>query len=207
MVLVDDGLVRPEPRGELPPGLLLDHHRAGAVPVDGVLLVHGARVLGDRVQQAPQAGEGLPVDGVGVTGGDHVGAGGVDRGMDHEPGPVDRAPAVADRPLVVDEDQVADPDVPEGHAERVDPEHVRVLRVPHGDVSRDPFGETEPAEDAAGAREPLLAVLALLRRVLEHRRQGQFEVLLPRDEGAPAHRVRRPPRRPPGRRPPPAAPC
>ena len=64
--------------------------------------------------------------------------------------------------LVVDEDQVADPDVPEAHAERVDPEVVGELGVADRDVAGDALAEAEAPEDAQGAGQLLLAVEPLV---------------------------------------------
>ena len=86
----------------------------------------------------------------------------MDCGVQHECGAVHRAVAVDDIAGVVDQDQIARPDVPEAEAERVDPEVVGELRVADGDVAGDPFTETEPSEDAQRAGELGLAVGALL---------------------------------------------
>ena len=59
-------------------------HDAGVVVEDGVVLVEGARVLRERIEQLAEAGERLAVDAVAVRGGDHVGSGPVDGGVDGE---------------------------------------------------------------------------------------------------------------------------
>jgi hypothetical protein len=64
---------------------------------------------------------------------------------------------------VIDEDQIAHPNLPETHPERVHPETVGVLRITGGDVSGDTLVEAETTEDPKRRCEPLLAVQALLR--------------------------------------------
>jgi hypothetical protein len=123
-----------------------------------VVLVEDADVLGDRLKQLPEGREGAPVDGVAVRGGDHVGPGLVDLRVDGEGGKVHWIAALNHLALVVDEDQVAHPDVLEGQSERVDPEVVRQLGVAGGDVAGHALLEAELAEDPQGGREPLLAV-------------------------------------------------
>ena len=63
---------------------------------------------------------------------------------------------------MVDEDEVAHPDVAEAHREGVDPEQLGELGVAHRDVPGDALTEADAAEDAQGAGELLLAVEALL---------------------------------------------
>ena len=112
-----------------------------------------------------------------MGGGDDVGAGLVDRRVEHERGPVDRLVAVDDVAVVVDEDQVADPHVAEAAAERVDPEVVGELGVADRDVAGDALAEPEAAEDAQRAGELLLAVQALLLDGLERRRAVELDGL------------------------------
>ena len=107
-----------------------------------VVLVERAHVLGDRIEQPPERRPRLAVDRVRVGRRDDVGARGMDLAVDRERGPFPRAP-LDDVALVVDEDQVGDPDVREVHAERVDPEVVEPLRVAGGDVPGDAFVEAE----------------------------------------------------------------
>ena len=117
----------------------------------------------------------LPYGECDVGGGDDVGSGLVDRGVDHERGPVDRVRAVHDVAVVVDQDEVADADVAKADAERVDPEVVGELRIAHRDVAGDALAESEPTEDPQRAGELAAAVVALLldgreRRWEWHRR-------------------------------------
>ena len=113
----------------------------------------------------------LPYGGVRVGGGDDVGAGRVDRRVEHERGAVDVVVAVHDLAAMVEQDQVARLDVAEAVAERVDPEQVGELGVAHRDVPGDALAEPEPAEDAQRAGELGLAMGTLLLDAGERRRQ------------------------------------
>ena len=113
---------------------------------------------------------------MGVGGGHDVGPGGVDLGVDGEGGAVDRPVALDDLALVVEQHQVADPDVGEGLAERVDPEVVGQLRVAGGDVPGDALLVAEVGEEPEGGGQALLAVEALLLHGLEDGRVGKAEL-------------------------------
>ena len=82
--------------------------------------------------------------------------------MDRERGLVERPLALDDRALVADEQQVADPDVAEVHAERIDPEVVGQLGVAGGDVAGHALVEAESAEESEGRGEVLLSVQPFL---------------------------------------------
>ena len=82
-----------------------------------------------------------------------------------------RPGALDDLALVVDQEQVAHPDLLEAHAERVHPEVVGQLGVAGGDVAGDALVEAEVAEEPEAGRQALLAVAALVLDRLE-RRQG-----------------------------------
>ena len=69
--------------------------------------------------------------------------------------------AVHDLAVVPHEQQVAHPDVPEMHAERVDPEMVGQLGIACGDVPGDSLVEAEAAEKPERGREVLFAVQPL----------------------------------------------
>ena len=173
VVLVDRRLAGRELGGELLAGLDLEHDRAALLGDHRVVLVEDAGVLGERGERDAERAERLAVRRVRVGGGDDVGPGLVDRGVDHERGPVDRVLAVHDLAGVVDQDQVADPHVAEADAERVDPEVVGELGIAHRDVAGDALAESEPAEDPQRAGELVLAVVALLLDGGERRRNGQ----------------------------------
>ena len=97
-----------------------------------------------------------------MGGGDHVGSGGVDLGVDGEGCGIERPGALDDGALVVDQQEILDPDLAEAHAERVHPEVVRQLGVARGDVPGRPLTEPEPTEQAEGGGQALLAVPTLL---------------------------------------------
>ena len=143
-----------------------------------VVLEEDAGVLRDRVELSTERGEGLAVDRVGVGRGDDVGPRGVDGRVDDERRAIDRALALDDLAVVVDENQVRDADVAEVHPEGVDPEVVEQFGVARRDVPGDAFGEAELAEDAQRAGESLLAVLAFGLDRVEGRRNVEDQLLL-----------------------------
>ena len=145
VVAQDRGLVVAERVGDAL-ALLGVEHDAGVVVEQRVVVVERADVLGQRVEEPAERRPRLAVHRVRVGGRDHVGPGGVDLRVDRERGAVDRRVALDDLALVVDQDQVGDPDVAEVHAERVDPEVVEVLGVAGRDVAGDALVEAEPAE-------------------------------------------------------------
>jgi hypothetical protein len=112
---------------------------------------------------------------VAVGGRDHLGAGGVDLGVDGEGRPVDRLVAVDDLAGGIDLDEVGDRDVAEVHGEGVDPEGLGVLGVPGGDVAGHALLEAEQGEEPQGGGQALLAVEALLGRVFVGARRGRGE--------------------------------
>ena len=140
-------------------------HDAGVVVEHHVVAVERARVLGERIERAAQRRPRLAVHRVGVRGGHHVGAGGVDLRVDHERGRVHRPGALDDLAPVVHEQEVLHPDLLEVHAERVDPEVVEQLGVAGGDVAGRALVEAEVPEQPERGGEPLLAVPALVVHV------------------------------------------
>ncbi len=169
VVLMDGRLAVGELRRKLLAGFDVEDDRAALLGDDVVVLVEDARVLGERGERDAERAERLAVRRVRVGGGDHIGAGGVHGGVDHERRSVDRLGAVDDLTVVVDEDQIALADVAEAHPERVHPEHVGILGIADGDVAGDAFAEAELAEDAQCAGEVGLAVVALVLDVVERR--------------------------------------
>ena len=156
--------------------LLGVEHHAGVVVEQAVVLVEGAGVLGEGVEQAAQRRQRLAVERVGVGGGDHVGAGGVDLGVDGEGGLVER-PSRPRRPRPSwstrrrSEARIVLKCMPE----RVDPEVVGVLGVAGGDVAGHALVEAELAEEPERGGEALLAVQALVldgRAARERERLG-----------------------------------
>ena len=108
--------------------------------------------------------------------GHDVGPGGMDLRVDDERRRVHRAPAFDDLALVVDEEEVGHPDVPEVHGEGVDPEVVGELGVAGGDVSGHAFVEAEPGEQTEGGGQALLAMQALVLDRVEGRREGELHL-------------------------------
>ncbi len=142
---------------------LLDiEDRAGVVVEDHVVSVEGAGVLGQRVERPTQRRPRLAVHRVCVRGRHDVGTGGVNLRVDDECGQIEGPVALDHVALVVDEQEVLDADLPEAHAERIDPEVVGVLGVPCRDVAGRALGEAEPPEETEGGGQALLAMPALL---------------------------------------------
>lgn len=107
---------------------------------------------------------------------DDVGTGPVDLGMDGERRLVDVVAALDDLPLRVDQEQVADREVPERHPERVDPEAVRERRVARGDMARDALLETEASEETQRRDQALLAVAPLFLDGLMRKRHREMQL-------------------------------
>ena len=103
VVAEDGGLVGAEGLGDAL-ALADVEHDARVVVEQGVVLVEGARVLRQGIEEPPEVENALPWTRVAVGGGDDVGAGLVDGGVDGERGPVDGPVALDDLALVVDED-------------------------------------------------------------------------------------------------------
>jgi hypothetical protein len=97
-----------------------------------------------------------------MGGADDVGPRRVHLRVDGEGRLVQRPVALDDGAVVAHQQQVADADVPEVHAERVHPEVVGQFGVAGGDVARHALVEAELAEQPKRRGEPLLAVQALL---------------------------------------------
>ena len=161
MVAQDCGLVAGESVGDALALFGIEHH-TGVVVEQGVVLVEGAGVLGDRVECATQRRPRLAVHRVGVRGADDVGAGRVHLGVNGERGLVHRQIAFDDGAVVTHQQQVADPNVAEVHAERVHPEVVGEFRVACGDVPGHALVEAELAEQPERRGEVLLAVQTFL---------------------------------------------
>lgn len=66
----------------------------------------------------------------------HVGPGAVQRGVQQQADWVDRAVAMDDAALMVDQHQLRDLDAVHGNANRVDPEAVRSHRIANRDVAQ-----------------------------------------------------------------------
>jgi len=171
VVLVDGGLALQEVVGEGMAGRLLQHHLAAIGLDQAVVVVEGAAVLRDRIEPLAQAGEGLAVGRMGMGRGDHLGTTGVDGGMQHEGGPIDRP--IADHHLtgVIHEQQVAHPHPVERQGKRIHPEVIGILRIAGGDVPGHPFPEPQLPEDPQRPGQPLLAMQPFLGGTAEARRR------------------------------------
>ena len=85
--------------------------------------------------------------------------------------------------VMVDQEEVAHPDVAEVHPERVDPEVVGHLGVAGGDVAGDAFVEAELGEQPERRRQPDLAVLPFLLNRVERGRNRKGELSCCHAEG------------------------
>ena len=151
-------------------------HDPGVVVEHRMIPVEGARVLRQGIERPAQRRPGLAVDGVGVGGRHDVGAGGMDLRVDGEGGGVDRPVALDDLAAVVHQEEVLDPDGLEAHPEWVDPEVVGTLGIPCGDVAGQSLVEPELPEEPEGGGEALLAMLALVRHVVEPGEAGRESI-------------------------------
>src|SRR4029077_2239929 len=115
---------------------------------------------------------------MGVRGRHDIRTGSVDPGVNGESCAVDRMLPFHDLAAVVYQNQIGDANLSKVHAERIDPEMIEVLGVAGGDVPRDAFIESEAREQAEGAGEALLAVLALLCDSGKCWRSGDVERVL-----------------------------
>lgn len=90
----------------------------------------------------------------------------MDLRVDYEGGGVKRPGAVDDRPTIVHQEEVLNPDLLEIHTERIDPEMVEQLGVAGGDVPGGTFVKAEVPEDPERGGEPLLSKGAFLFHLL-----------------------------------------
>ena len=105
VIAQDDRFARAErARDAVALGGLVDH--AGEIVEQAVVLIEGARVLRDRVEQAAERRPGLAVDGVGVRRRHGIGPRSVNARVDGEGGSVDRMVAVDDFAVLVHQHQV-----------------------------------------------------------------------------------------------------
>ncbi len=97
-----------------------------------------------------------------MRGGDNVRPGRMDLRVDGERRGVQRPDALDDLASIVDQQQVGHSDPAEVDTGPIDPEVVRQLRITRGDVTGQPFAQTQLAEDAVRAGQALLSVQPLL---------------------------------------------
>ena len=91
----------------------------------------------------------------------------MDLRVDHECGEIERPTAFDDRALVIDEEQILDPDLSEIHSKGIDPEVVEKFRVAGCDVAGRPFAEAELPEETKGCCQSLFAMAPFLLDGLE----------------------------------------
>ena len=90
--------------------------------------------------------------------------------VDRERRRVHRVIALDDLAVLIHQHQIAHANLPEMHAERIDPELVGILRIARRDVPRDAFVITVPREQSERGRQPLLTMQPFLGVRCEHRR-------------------------------------
>src|SRR5262245_9753954 len=110
-----------------------------------------------------------------MGGGDATGARRMNRRMNREGGGVDHVSAFDDLAFVVDQDQIRDANLAEIHAERIDPEMVRLFGVARSDVPRDAFVKSEFGEETERRCQSPFPVQPLLFDRVESRRLRQIE--------------------------------
>jgi hypothetical protein len=137
-------------------------HDTGEVVEDRVVLVEGARVLAQRLQQATGGRPRPSAPGVRVRDRGDVRSRAMDLGVDRERRRVHRTLARDEVPVEVDQQEVRRAEVTPAPPERVEPEPVRKLRITDGDVARDPVVVPELREQPVRDRELSLAGLALI---------------------------------------------
>src|SRR5882724_12256022 len=99
-------------------------------------------------------------------------------GVNGEGRSVDRVLPFYNFAVVIDQNQVGGANLPEVHTERVDPKMIEAFGVAGGDVAGNPFIESKSRKQPKGARQALLAILALLRQSGKRWWSGQVERVL-----------------------------
>src|SRR5574339_646817 len=95
--------------------------------------------------------------------------------MDGEGSRIDGIVSLNDFALVIDENQIRDPDLTEVDPEWIDPEMVRFFGIARGDVSRHSLIETEPGKQSKRRSQSLFMMQTLLLDARENRRLRKFE--------------------------------
>ena len=126
-----------------------------------MIVVEGASILGERIEQSAKRGPRLSVEGVRVRSSYHVRAGGVNAGVNGKRGEIDLRVAFHNLAGMIHENQVGDTNSTEVQAERVHPETIGPLGIARGDVAGDAFVEAELGKEAKGSGEAFLAMTAL----------------------------------------------
>ena len=160
MIAEDGGFLRAEGAGDAVAfGGFLDD--AGVIIENNVILVKGASILGERIEQTAKSRPRLAVQGMRVRGGDDVGARGVYARVDGEGGEIDFRPAFDDSASVIHQSKVRGANLAEVHAKGIHPEMIELLGIARGDVAGDAFIKAEAREEAKSSGEPLFAMAAL----------------------------------------------
>src|ERR1700721_4366049 len=102
--------------------------------------------------------------------GNYIGTGGVHTGMNGEGRSIHWVFSLHDLALMIHKNQIRSANLPEVHAERVDPKMIEFFGIAGGDMSRDAFIEPKTREKPEGSGEHSLAVQSLFCRGGEHRR-------------------------------------
>ena len=143
---------------------------AGKIGENGMVFVKRAGVLRDGIEQASQRRPGFSVHRMGVRSGNHIGTGAMHAGMNGEGCSIHRVFSFDDFAVMIYENQIRRANLPEVHAERVDPKMIELFGIACGDVSGDTFVESETREKPEGGGQHSFAVQSLFRRGGEHRR-------------------------------------
>src|SRR6202041_2279948 len=102
--------------------------------------------------------------------GNYSGTGGVHTGMDREGRSIHWVFSLHDLALMIHKNQIRSANLPEVHAERVDPKMIEFFGIAGGDMSRDAFIEPKTREKPEGSGEHSFASWRLFSSVGAHRR-------------------------------------
>jgi hypothetical protein len=161
VIAEDGGFLRAEGSGDaIAFGGFLDD--AGVILENDVIFVKRASILGERIEQAAEGGPRFAVQGVGVRGGNDVGARGVNTRVNGEGGEIDFRTAFDDSASVIYKNKVGSANLAEVHAKGIHPEMIEPLGIARGNVAGDAFIKTEAREEAKSGGEALLAMATLL---------------------------------------------
>src|SRR6202041_684944 len=105
-----------------------------------------------------------------VRRGNYIWTGAVHTGMDREGRSIHRVFSFHDLALMVHKNQIRSANLPEMHAERIDPEMIEFFGIAGGDMSRDAFVEPKTREKPEGSGEHSFASWRLFSSVGAHRR-------------------------------------
>lgn len=132
--------------------------RTAQVDDERLLLEEHATVLTDRTEQTIQRGPGASVGRMGVTHRVHVGPRCMDCSVESKTDRVHRTVAVRDLTAVVDLHETRHLDLPNGHADQIQPGSIVMLGVASREVSDQSFGEDQASGESTGSGQPFEAV-------------------------------------------------